>query len=75
MHTNFSTLRFLALLTILLLLPVAALAQDARASLANLPDADVLGQCLTEALDELLDTASGTRPKVPRGRRKPSKKS
>ncbi len=40
-----------------------------------LPDADVLGQCLTEALDELLDTASGTRPKVPRGRRKPSKKS
>ncbi len=40
-----------------------------------LPDADVLGQCLTEALDELLDTASGTRPKVPRGRRKPSKES
>ena len=42
MHTNFSTLRFLSLLTILLLMPVAALAQDARASLANLPDADVL---------------------------------
>jgi diacylglycerol O-acyltransferase len=40
-----------------------------------LPDAEVLGPCLTEALDELLDTASGTRPKVPRGRRKPSKKS
>jgi diacylglycerol O-acyltransferase len=40
-----------------------------------LPDADVLGQCVTEALDELLDTASGTRPKVPRGRRKPSKRS
>jgi diacylglycerol O-acyltransferase len=40
-----------------------------------LPDADVLGQCVTEALDELLDTASGTRPKVPRGRRKPPKKS
>ena len=34
------------------------------------PDADVLGQCMTEALVELLDTATGTRPKVPRGRRK-----
>jgi diacylglycerol O-acyltransferase len=39
------------------------------------PDADVLGQCLTEALDELLDTASGARPKVPRGRRKGTRKS
>ena len=34
------------------------------------PDADVLGQCVTEALDELLDTATGGRPKIPRGRRK-----
>src|SRR4051794_31547988 len=34
------------------------------------PDAEVLGQCVTEALVELLDTATGTRPKVPRGRRK-----
>jgi len=34
------------------------------------PDADVLGQCVTEALTELLDTASGGRPKIPRGRRK-----
>src|SRR3954451_4479290 len=34
------------------------------------PDAEVLGQCVTEALVELLDTASGSRPKVPRGRRK-----
>jgi len=34
------------------------------------PDADVLGQCVTEALSELLDTASGGRPKIPRGRRK-----
>ena len=40
------------------------------------PDADVLGQCITEALAELLDTASGARPKIPRGRRKkPSPKS
>ena len=31
-----------------------------------LPDADVLGQCVTEALDELLDTATGARP-APRG--------
>jgi diacylglycerol O-acyltransferase len=37
-----------------------------------LPDADILGQCLTEALDELLDTASVSRPRAPRGRRKRS---
>ena len=36
------------------------------------PDAEVLGQCVTEALVELLDTATGSRPKVPRGRRKKS---
>ena len=42
MQTKISALRFLSLLTILLLMPVVALAQDARASLANLPDADVL---------------------------------
>ena len=40
-----------------------------------LPDADVLGQCVTEALDELLDTASGARPRVPRGRKRPARKS
>ena len=40
-----------------------------------LPDVELLGQCLTEALDELLDTASGARPKVPRGRKKAPKKS
>jgi diacylglycerol O-acyltransferase / wax synthase len=34
------------------------------------PDADLLGQCLREALDELLDTVSGSRPRAPRGRRK-----
>jgi len=34
------------------------------------PDAHVLGQCLEEALDELLDTATGGRHQVPRGRRK-----
>ncbi len=33
------------------------------------PDADVLAQCVTEALTELLDTATGGRPKIPRGRR------
>ena len=36
----------------------------------KVPDADVLGQCLAEALDELLDTVSGARPRAPRGRRK-----
>ncbi len=40
------------------------------------PDADTLGQCIGEALDELLDTVSGSRPRAPRGRRKstPAKK-
>ncbi|SDD44897.1 WS/DGAT/MGAT family O-acyltransferase [Nocardioides lianchengensis] len=38
------------------------------------PDAEVLGQCLREALDELLDTVTGARPRVPRGRRKAAKK-
>jgi diacylglycerol O-acyltransferase len=39
-----------------------------------LPDVDVLGQCVIEALDELMDTASGARPKVPRGRKKAAPK-
>jgi len=34
------------------------------------PDADVFGQCLLEALDELLDTVNGGRLQVPRGRKK-----
>jgi len=34
------------------------------------PDSDVLAPCVTEALTELLDTANGGRPKIPRGRRK-----
>lgn len=35
-----------------------------------LPDLDVLGQCVTEALAELVDSASDTRPRAPRGRKK-----
>ncbi|MCW2753336.1 MAG: Diacylglycerol O-acyltransferase [Marmoricola sp.] len=35
-----------------------------------LPDVDVLGQCVREALDELVDSASDTRPRAPRGRKK-----
>jgi diacylglycerol O-acyltransferase len=35
-----------------------------------LPDIDVLGQCVREALDELVDTASDSRPRAPRGRKK-----
>ncbi|MFC4785414.1 WS/DGAT/MGAT family O-acyltransferase [Nocardioides sp. MAHUQ-72] len=35
-----------------------------------LPDADLLGTCLKEALDELVDTATGVRPRVPRGRKR-----
>jgi diacylglycerol O-acyltransferase / wax synthase len=38
------------------------------------PDADVLGQCVLEALDELLDTATGGRKQAPRGRRPPRRK-
>jgi diacylglycerol O-acyltransferase len=34
------------------------------------PDADTLGQCISEALDELMDTVSGARPRAPRGRRR-----
>jgi diacylglycerol O-acyltransferase len=36
------------------------------------PDADVFGQCLLEALDELLDTVNGGRHQAPRGRKKKS---
>lgn len=36
----------------------------------QLPDADLLGPCLTEALDELVDSASTGRTRAPRGRRK-----
>ncbi len=39
-----------------------------------LPDADLLGTCIREALDELVDTATDARPRVPRGRRKPAAK-
>jgi diacylglycerol O-acyltransferase len=40
-----------------------------------LPDADLLGTCLAEALDELLDASSGGRQRAPRGRKKaPAKK-
>lgn len=35
-----------------------------------LPDVDVLGQCVREALDELVDSASDSRPRAPRGRKK-----
>lgn len=36
------------------------------------PDADILGQCFTEALDELVDAANGARARAPRGRRRPT---
>lgn len=34
-----------------------------------IPDVELLGVCLREALDELLDLSSATRPRAPRGRR------
>ena len=34
------------------------------------PDADLLGQCVLEALEELKDSASDSRPRAPRGRKK-----
>ncbi len=39
-----------------------------------LPDVDVLGQCLTDALDELVDATGGTRRRAPRGRRSVTKR-
>ena len=39
-----------------------------------LPDIEVFGQCLTESLDELVDSASSTRQRAPRGRKKAEKK-
>jgi diacylglycerol O-acyltransferase / wax synthase len=38
-----------------------------------LPDIEVFGDCLSEALDELVDSASSSRPRAPRGRKKPRK--
>ncbi|MGH3448866.1 MAG: WS/DGAT/MGAT family O-acyltransferase [Nocardioidaceae bacterium] len=38
------------------------------------PDVGVLGQCLTEALDELVDASSSARVRAPRGRVTPSRK-
>jgi diacylglycerol O-acyltransferase len=35
-----------------------------------LPDADLLGTCVRDALDELVDSASGGRTRAPRGRKK-----
>ena len=35
-----------------------------------LPDVALLGQCLTDALDELVDSASESRVRAPRGRKK-----
>ncbi|HET7734699.1 MAG TPA: wax ester/triacylglycerol synthase family O-acyltransferase [Nocardioidaceae bacterium] len=37
-----------------------------------LPDVDIIGQCIKEALSELVDSASPTRPRAPRGRKKPA---
>ena len=37
------------------------------------PDVDVLGQCIQEALAELVDSASDARPRAPRGRKRPVK--
>jgi diacylglycerol O-acyltransferase len=39
-----------------------------------LPDLDVLGQCVTEALEELVDSVSPTRQRAPRGRKKAAPK-
>jgi diacylglycerol O-acyltransferase len=36
-----------------------------------LPDVEILGQCVTEALEELKDTVTGVRTRAPRGRKKP----
>lgn len=38
----------------------------------RVPDADLLGTCIAEALDELVDASSVTRPRAPRGRTRPT---
>jgi diacylglycerol O-acyltransferase len=35
-----------------------------------IPDVDILGQCIAESLAELVDAASPSRPRAPRGRKK-----
>jgi diacylglycerol O-acyltransferase / wax synthase len=39
-----------------------------------LPDADLLGTCITEALDELIDASGSGRQRAPRGRKKSAAK-
>jgi diacylglycerol O-acyltransferase len=39
-----------------------------------LPDLDVLAQCVTEALEELVDSTSPGRQRAPRGRKKATAK-
>jgi diacylglycerol O-acyltransferase len=36
-----------------------------------MPDLAVFAQCVTDALDELVDTTKGSRSRATRGRRKP----
>ena len=36
----------------------------------QMPDADLLGTCITESLDELMDASSSTRVRAPRGRKR-----
>jgi diacylglycerol O-acyltransferase len=40
-----------------------------------MPDVEVLGACLTDALQELVETASSSRTRAPRGRKPPKRKS
>ena len=39
-----------------------------------IPDAQVLGQCIVEALEELVETTSASRTRAPRGRSRPGSK-
>jgi diacylglycerol O-acyltransferase len=39
----------------------------------QIPDADLLGTCILESLDELLEASSGSRPWAPRGRKGPAR--
>ena len=39
-----------------------------------MPDLDVLGHCVTESLEELVDSISPSRQRAPRGRKKTTKK-
>ena len=46
------------------------IAEMQRILAQHVPDIEVLGQCVRDALDELVDSASDSRQRAPRGHKK-----